>query len=78
MRSYDDPDPIILSVSEEEEISIADAARAVHREYHPIIPHCIVTFVLYFIFSGAMNCQQELVFDTSKSDGQFKKTANNA
>lgn len=57
LRSYDSPDPLILSVSEEDEISIADAARAVHK---------------------GMQCGQELVFDTSKADGQFKKTANNS
>mmetsp|Transcript_6258 Transcript_6258/g.10223 ORF Transcript_6258/g.10223 Transcript_6258/m.10223 type:complete len:315 (-) Transcript_6258:170-1114(-) len=57
LRSYNDPEPIILSVSEEEEISVADAARAVH---------------------SGMQCEQELVFDTSKADGQFKKTANNS
>ena len=57
LRSYHSPDPIILSTSEEDEISIADAARAVH---------------------SGMECQQELVFDTSKSDGQFKKTADNS
>lgn len=32
LRNYDDPDPIILSVSEEEEISIADIAKAVHSK----------------------------------------------
>lgn len=57
LKTYESADPIILSVSEEDEISIADAAKAVHR---------------------GMECQQELVFDTSKADGQFKKTANNA
>lgn len=57
LRSYNDADPIILSVSEEDEISIADAARAVH---------------------SSMECQQELIFDTSKADGQFKKTADNS
>lgn len=57
LRNYDDPDPIILSVSEEEEISIADIAKAVHN---------------------GMQCEQELVFDTTKADGQFKKTADNS
>lgn len=57
LLSYNCPEPIILSVSEEAEISIADAARAVHR---------------------GMQCEQELVFDTSKADGQYKKTANNS
>ena len=32
LRNYDDPDPVILSVSEEEEISIADIAKAVHSK----------------------------------------------
>jgi len=56
LRHYEEPNPLILSVPESAEISIADAARAVHE---------------------GMNCRQEIVFDTSKADGQFKKTANN-
>eukprot|EP00218_Dolichomastix_sp_CCMP3274_P009031 CAMPEP_0170138426 /NCGR_PEP_ID=MMETSP0033_2-20121228/4911_1 /TAXON_ID=195969 /ORGANISM="Dolichomastix tenuilepis, Strain CCMP3274" /LENGTH=317 /DNA_ID=CAMNT_0010374433 /DNA_START=14 /DNA_END=967 /DNA_ORIENTATION=- len=56
MRSYESPDPIILSVGEEDEISIADVAKAVAK---------------------GMKFQGEVVFDTSKSDGQFKKTASN-
>ncbi|CAM9156543.1 unnamed protein product [Discosporangium mesarthrocarpum] len=56
MRSYDSVDPIILSVGEEDEVSIADAAK---------------------LIADAMDFEGEVVFDTSKSDGQFKKTANN-
>jgi GDP-L-fucose synthase len=57
MRSYDSCDPIILSVGEEEECSIADVARNIAKA---------------FDFKG------NLVFDTDKADGQFKKTASNA
>jgi len=57
MRSYHSPDPIILSVGEEDEVSIADVAHGVAK---------------------AMNFQGKIVFDTTKSDGQYKKTANNA
>ncbi|CAG5112344.1 Oidioi.mRNA.OKI2018_I69.chr2.g6570.t1.cds [Oikopleura dioica] len=56
MRSYDEPDPIILSVAEEDEISIKEAAEAVARAYG---------------FTG------EWIYDTTRSDGQFKKTACN-
>jgi len=56
LRSYHSPEPIILSVGEEDEVSIADVARAVAK---------------------AMDFQGNVVFDTSKSDGQFKKTASN-
>lgn len=56
LDKYDDPEPIILSVGEEDEISIADGARAIVE---------------------AMDFKGEVVFDTSKSDGQFKKTASN-
>lgn len=56
MREYHSPDPITLSVSEEEEVSIKDVALAVAK---------------------AMNFEGEIVFDTSKADGQFKKTASN-
>jgi GDP-L-fucose synthase len=56
MRNYHSPDPIILSVGEEDEVSIADVARMV---------------------AAAMNFEGNIVFDTTKSDGQFKKTACN-
>jgi GDP-L-fucose synthase len=50
-------DPIILSVGEEEEVTIKDVALAV---------------------AEAMDFKGEVVFDTSKADGQYKKTASNA
>lgn len=56
MRTYHSPDPIILSVGEEDEVSIADLARHVAK---------------------AMNFQGNIIFDTTKSDGQYKKTASN-
>ncbi|XP_054023489.1 GDP-L-fucose synthase isoform X3 [Dryobates pubescens] len=57
LREYDEVEPIILSVGEEEEVSIKEAAEAIVE---------------------AMDFQGELLFDTSKADGQFKKTASNA
>jgi len=56
IRNYEDLSPLILSVGEEDEISIADVAKL------------IVT---------AMDFKGKLVFDTSKADGQYKKTASN-
>mmetsp|Transcript_85684 Transcript_85684/g.167656 ORF Transcript_85684/g.167656 Transcript_85684/m.167656 type:complete len:320 (-) Transcript_85684:194-1153(-) len=56
MREYHSPEPIILSVGEEDEVSIADVARCVAK---------------------AMKFEGNIVFDTTKSDGQFKKTASN-
>jgi nucleoside-diphosphate-sugar epimerase len=46
-----------LSVGEEDEVSIKEAAETVIK---------------------AMDFKGEVVFDTTKSDGQFKKTASNA
>jgi len=57
LREYEEIDPIILSVGEEDEVSISDVAQAIAK---------------------AMNFTGKLVYDTSKSDGQFKKTASNA
>jgi len=57
LRNYHEPDPLILSVGEEDEVSIADVARMV---------------------ADAMGFEGEVVQDTSKSDGQHKKTASNA
>jgi GDP-L-fucose synthase len=56
LREYQEIVPIILSVSEEEEVSIKEAADLVVK---------------------AMDFTGEVVLDTSKSDGQFKKTASN-
>jgi len=50
-------DNIILSVSENDEVSIKDAA---------------------YIIAKAFDYEDRLVFDTSYSDGQYKKTADNS
>jgi len=57
LREYKESDPIILSVGEEDEVSIGDVAMAVAR---------------------ACDFKGEIKFDTTKADGQYKKTANNA
>ena len=57
MNSYDDKEPIILSVNEKDEISIAEIAK---------------------IISKKMEYENNLHFDEYFSDGQYKKTANNA
>jgi len=56
LDSYSQLETIILSVGEEDEISIADAAKLVVE---------------------GMGFKGNLVFDTSKADGQYKKTASN-
>uniref|UniRef100_A0A4W5PNP6 GDP-L-fucose synthase n=1 Tax=Hucho hucho TaxID=62062 RepID=A0A4W5PNP6_9TELE len=57
LREYDEIDPIILSVGEEEELTIKDAVEMI---------------------ADALDFKGQIVFDTSKSDGQMKKTASNA
>ncbi|TRZ03844.1 hypothetical protein DNTS_029780 [Danionella cerebrum] len=57
LREYNEVEPIILSVGEEDEISIKDAADAVVE---------------------ALGFGGEVIYDTSKADGQLKKTASNA
>ncbi|KAK2183165.1 hypothetical protein NP493_321g00010 [Ridgeia piscesae] len=57
LRDYPEIDPIILSVGEEDEVSIKEAAELVIE---------------------AMDFKGEVRYDTSKADGQFKKTASNA
>jgi len=57
LRTYDSADPIILSVDEKAEVTIADVV-------HYIAKHSG--------FTGKIH------FDSSKADGQFKKTASNA
>ncbi|XP_004068165.1 GDP-L-fucose synthase [Oryzias latipes] len=57
LREYPEVDPIILSVGEEDEVSIKEAAEAVVE---------------------SLGFKGQVVYDTSKADGQFKKTASNA
>ncbi|XP_048063792.1 GDP-L-fucose synthase-like isoform X1 [Megalobrama amblycephala] len=57
LREYDEVEPIILSVGEEDELSIKDAADTVVE---------------------ALGFKGDVIYDTSKADGQFKKTASNA
>lgn len=57
LDNYNEPDPIILSVDEKDEVSIKDIALMV---------------------AEAMNFKGRIVFDTTKANGQFKKTASNA
>lgn len=56
LRNYEDVDPIILSVGEEDEVSISRVAE--------------------LIVEG-MEFRGQVIYDTSKSDGQYKKTASN-
>ncbi|KAI0052576.1 NAD(P)-binding protein [Auriscalpium vulgare] len=56
LREYDDVEPIIFSVGENEDVSIKHVAE------------CIVK---------AVGFEGEVKFDTSKSDGQFRKPASN-
>jgi len=57
LREYKEIDPIILSVGEEDEVSIHDVAKMI---------------------TESMDFKGKLICDTSKSDGQFKKTASNS
>lgn len=57
LRNYESVEPIVLSVDEADEISIAELAQSI---------------VKAFGFKG------QLSFDTSRADGQYKKTASNA
>lgn len=56
-RHYDDPNPIILSVDESDEITIKQVVEMIVE---------------------AMEFKGEVIYDTTKADGQYKKTASNA
>ena len=57
VEDYEENDSIILSVSENDEISIRDVATIIAKEF---------------------NYEHMMKFDSSYSDGQFKKTADNS
>lgn len=54
---YETTEPMILSVGENDEISITDAAQTI---------------------ASVAQFDQPIIYDTSKADGQYKKTANNS
>jgi GDP-L-fucose synthase len=56
LREYKEIDPIILSVGEEDEVSIRQVADSI---------------------VAAMDFKGEYIWDTTKADGQYKKTASN-
>ncbi|KAJ7628375.1 hypothetical protein FB45DRAFT_748187 [Roridomyces roridus] len=56
LRNYDDVEPVILSVAEEEEMSVKQIADAIVK---------------------AVGFEGEYSFDTTRSDGQFRKPASN-
>lgn len=56
LREYTETEPVILSVGEEDEVSIGHVAQLIAK---------------------AIDFQGEVIFDTTKADGQFKKTASN-
>ncbi|KAJ2939019.1 hypothetical protein O0L34_g18996 [Tuta absoluta] len=56
LRNYHSTEPIILSVNEENEVSISAVAEAIKKAHG---------------FTG------DIIYDTSKADGQYKKTASN-
>ena len=62
LRSYESVEPIVLSVDEADEVSIADVARKIAAAFK----------------FGEGEGAGKVVFDTDKADGQFKKTASNA
>ncbi|CAG4987702.1 unnamed protein product [Parnassius apollo] len=56
LKNYTSVEPIILSVDEEEEVTIGEVAEAIKK---------------------AHGYQGQIVYDTTKADGQYKKTASN-
>ncbi|XP_026759685.2 GDP-L-fucose synthase [Galleria mellonella] len=56
LRHYESIEPIILSVNEEDEVTIGAVAEAIKK---------------------AHGYQGQIVYDTTKADGQYKKTASN-
>jgi len=57
LRDYNEVEPIILSVDEQDEVSIKQVAE---------------------LIATSLNFGKDLEYDTTKADGQFKKTASNA
>ena len=57
LENYNENEPIILSVDEEDEVSIGDVAKLIANEF---------------------DYKEQMVYDTSFSDGQYKKTADNS
>ena len=72
--NYDSVEPLILSVDEADEVPISEVVNAIAKAmdfqvYAPTSLHCHL--------KSGMVLQGEIKFDTTKADGQFKKTASN-
>lgn len=79
MREYDEVDPIILSVDEQDEMSIKDCAEAVVEAMEfkgPVEVRSLNSWIHAFGHQAQFFFRSK--YDTTKSDGQFKKTASNA
>ncbi|KTF74379.1 hypothetical protein cypCar_00050083, partial [Cyprinus carpio] len=68
LREYDEVEPIILSVGEEDELTVKDAVDAVVEAFR--FEGKVITY--------SRTLTKRSQYDTSKSDGQIKKTASNA
>ena len=62
MRTYHSPEPIILSVGEEDEISIADVARAVAGMF--MLLHILYMIMYYTMISLSLLCPAFLLYFT--------------
>lgn len=67
IREYSDPSPIILSVGEDDELSIKEVAESIAKAFEFKGP----IKVNYFLLTAFSK------YDQSKADGQYKKTASN-
>jgi len=65
LREYDDVEPVILSVSEEEEVTIEQVAQAICKS-------------MGHTQNAKGDVVARIKFDSSKADGQYRKPASNA
>lgn len=76
VRNYTEVDPIILSVDEVDEISIKDVAEMIAEAMgYPL--DRIKVIASSFLLHDEETDKRMMQYDTTKSDGQYKKTASN-
>lgn len=78
LRSYNSVEPIILSVDECQEVTIYEVATAIGSAFNFKVSMLQALFRYMYLIALHLALQGVLVCDTTKADGQHKKTASNA
>lgn len=78
LREYEEIDPVILSTGEEEEVSIKQVADAIVKAMDFQGDYQVKIFVQGTSQASMLTLIASQQMDSTKADGQYRKTASNA